>query len=390
MANKKSLVGIFGMVLVFGLIMAGLILVGCGTTRPQPNTAVSSAQSLDLSTVTTSSAQSLDLSTVTTWYVRADGSDQNSGASRNAPFKTLSKAVSEAAKTAVKTITVIGELAGDTKITNSGSDEILITGKALAPSTENAVLIPAENVLSDGVFVEGNSNIRLEQITITGHIRGMLIEGSQARVTLGTNVVISGNGRFQDETINLGGGIFIDDGGGMILCDNATITGNIAARRGGGVYIQKDGFIIMQDSALITNNAAGGTGEWDGGGGVWVVTGSTLTMRGNAVISDNKAVSGGGVFVGQATLIMEDNASIKNNTANVNDNSLLNGGGGVLCNGALVMTGNSSITANTAAYGGGVYLKMASVSQEALASGGGTISGNMASKEGPDFYENNK
>jgi len=74
------------------------------------------------------------------WYVSVQGDDANKGNSEKKPFLTLTKAVTAASLSeTVTTITVIGTLSGQTEgpipeasfaIFNSGSREILITGKA--------------------------------------------------------------------------------------------------------------------------------------------------------------------------------------------------------------------------------------------------------------------
>jgi hypothetical protein len=86
--------------------VAGLALAGCASSSSGASTATAKP--------------SVDLTGVTSWYVNAAiGADSNAGTSEAAPFKTLQKAVDAAAATAVKKITVIGKVTGETNIKNT-------------------------------------------------------------------------------------------------------------------------------------------------------------------------------------------------------------------------------------------------------------------------------
>jgi hypothetical protein len=325
-----------------------------------------------------------DLTGVTSYYVRADGDDKNAGISEAAPFKTLQRAVEAAAKTQVKTITVIGTIAEEITITDSGSDEILITGKADGRETERALLSPPSTNVSAIIVIGGVSNIRLEHMIVTEGgpraIRGITVSDKESILILGQGAVVSGNGGDGLMRKDNGGGIM--SSGTLIMQGNAAVIGNIAGSAGGVVVI--GGTFLMKDDARIAENTANDSMEFRGGGGV-VVAGAAMTMEGNAVIENNRANSGGGVFLQGGELLMRGNAAIKNNTANTESNSLLYGGGGIYSYGSTItLQGSSSIAGNSAAYGGGVYLKMSELTQE-----GENVSGNTATTEGPDTYENN-
>jgi len=110
------------------------------------------------------SSQTQNLNDVTSYFVRANGNDNNSGTTEDKPLKTLAKAVEVASKSKVKKITVIGTLVGATVIDNSGTDEILITGKVNASNIEKAVL----TTLTKDTYtirITGNSKIKLEYLT---------------------------------------------------------------------------------------------------------------------------------------------------------------------------------------------------------------------------------
>ena len=80
-----------------GLIFAGLLINGCAG-GPKTNAGTAAAP---------------------TYYVRANGNDQNSGLSEDAPFKTLHRAVDAANKRNIKTITVLGTLNEESEGRNS-------------------------------------------------------------------------------------------------------------------------------------------------------------------------------------------------------------------------------------------------------------------------------
>jgi len=274
----------------------------------------------------TNASKEPDLTGVTSYYVRADGNDSNVGTSEDKPFKTLAKAVSAASKTKVKTITVIGKLVGQTDIKDSGTDEILITGKSDATDSEKAVLTTLTKETS-AIQITENSNIRLEYITLnTGAAYPIIVAvGNKIKLTLGKDVVVSGNGKDANYKVPAGGGIAMFEGT-LIMMDNATVT-NCFARLGGGIIIS-GGKMFLQDNVVISNNYA--------------------------------EDSGGGVLVQKSNLEIKNNAVIKNNIAE--RKHLDFGGGGIYCTqGTIKLQDNSSVTENTAPYGGGIYLKMSSI-----------------------------
>ncbi|MDR0444524.1 MAG: hypothetical protein LBH44_14090 [Treponema sp.] len=391
-----------------------------------------------------------DLTGVTSYYVRANGSDSNAGTSEDAPFKTLARALEAASKTPVKKITLMGTFSINKEscinINNTGPDEILVMGKPNANENEKAV-IKGHGTL---IVLKGNSNIRLEYITLHGEIgpnnagsRGIIVE-QDATLTLGRDAVITkfnmaniGVGIYLEGTLfmtenaiitdnggRIGGGLMIkrgnatmrDDaaiinntpcardsgGGGVAVVENGTLTmqdrSSIAgneAENGGGVLID-NGTLVMKDNATILNNISSDRREGWGGGGVAINGYGTLTMQDNSSIAGNKAENGGGVSINRGTLTMEDNAIIKNNEAT---GGVITGGGGIsICwDGEAILKDNSLVTENKASYGGGVYTK----SKDIEFTGGsirnsynhehtfqtGNIRGNIA-ENGTDIYEN--
>jgi predicted outer membrane repeat protein len=295
-------------------------------------------------------------------YVSAQGDDNNNGRSETTPYKTLRKAVEAANAGVIKTITVIGTIdRGD--VSQSGADEILVTGKPDASGAERAVI-------SGSISVRGK--VRFTHIRL-GSISNFSSEGT---VTLGAGVVVTNpNGSGV-------GGVST-----LIMTDDATITGC----KEEGV---SSGSVTMSGNASITNNGKAGI---DNGY-------STVTMSGSAKVSDNK-----GTGVNCNTLTMSENAEISGNVnaatsgntdgggarvnrltmsgdAKIINNTARGNGGGVYVSGTSAISGNALISGNTARNGGGIYFRVSS-SSDILTMEGGEISGNKA-EYGAGVYVN--
>jgi len=245
---------------------------------------------------------------VTGYYVRADGNDSNTGISENAPFRTLARAVEAASTTTVKTITVIGTLAGQTEINNSGSDEILITGKPNASDSEKAVLTTStDERIQNTLKIDGNSNIKFEYITITtaGALSVIYIQNTGATLTLGRDTVVFNIERSDEYRPNYGGGILIVEGT-LVMRDNAMVI-NSRAGAGGGAAVFDGGTLIMQDNAIISNNIAlSDHFDYGGGGGIYCLDGSII-LRDNAKVTRNQANHGGGIVLRFSSIRTADN-----------------------------------------------------------------------------------
>ena len=340
MANRKGRLVILGMVLIFGTLIMGCVSTN-SKSEPQ----------------------------IDTYYVKIDGNDSNNGLMETAPFKTLAKAVSVASSSAIKTITVLGQL-GDvaTQIIDSGEAEILITGKSNSPEQEKAFLVTATG-LPRFVHIIGKSKIRFEYITFTGGKANMLVVEDGAVVTLADGVVVTGN------SAGTGGGVYADRGT-IYLKGNAQITKN-DANSGGGLFIQNNSTLVVEDNAAISSNRA----RMRNGGAINAQSGCTIIIRGSAKIVDNEAVqTGGGLCLAgnppAAVAAIGGNAVISGNKASA-------GGGVVIWNDAsLTITENAAITSNTATeQGGGGILQLGILKQE-----GGSITGNNAPSD-PDIAE---
>ncbi|MDR2537204.1 MAG: LysM peptidoglycan-binding domain-containing protein [Treponema sp.] len=249
------------------------------------------------------------------YYVKASGNDANNGLTEDTAFKTLSQAVQAASSGSIKTITVVGRLEINNErdiIKDTGAAEIIITGSA----TEPAILTPWDLFCS--VTVQGNSNIRFEQITIRNFDNGGLVV-QDATVTLGAGVRITANNsygggglrinngkvimqngaeivnnEYSEVYENMGGyGAGVElDGGSLTMMEGSRIAGNIAHGVGGGVYMSAGSFVMRGGSI------SGNQSKRARGGGVYVAGGSFEISGGD--ISGNIGDSGDAVYVAQA------------------------------------------------------------------------------------------
>lgn len=353
----------FGL-LIMSVVLIGVVLSGCVSTPP-------------------------DLSNVTSYYVRENGSDKNSGISEDKPFKTLAYAITRAAKTPVKTITVLGTLT--TPVTVSGlesGDEILITGKP-----GEAALKPAETE-GRALRVAGNLKVRMEGITVQSG--GVMLENG-AVLTLGMGMKVSGG----DLIWAGGGGVAIIGGGTALVMEADSEISQSKANWGGGVYLENKASLIMKDnSAIKWNTAVKDSRGTAVGGGIVATAGSAVTMLNNAVVSNNHSEGeGGGIEIGGSTLSIQDRAAVSDNTAFsqgggcygmagsvvvIQDNAVVSnnvaqlgmiGGIGVIDGSSLTIKDSASVLTNCArTHGGGIYIQ----GSTATISGNVIVSGNAA------------
>jgi hypothetical protein len=296
-----------------------------------------------------------DLTGVTSYYVKESGNDKNSGVSVDKPLKSLRRAVIYAAKTSVKTVTVIGTITSPCDVIKdiSSDEEILITGKTDAAGADAAVIKPGK---ASGLDVVGSLKIRLERITFTG--KGRINATGGAVITLGRGAKVTGIGDYY-----YGGSVFVQTGSMLVMEEDAEISGNRGGF-GGGVCAISKAQLIMKGNAVIKDNEAfvyekDGKLQGGQGGGVYLQANASLVMQDNASISGNKNKRvkknedesgglGGGVRVNGSSVTLQDNASIMNNTTDYL------GGGINMIEGTLVMKGKSAIRGNRAEAGGGV------------------------------------
>jgi hypothetical protein len=350
------------------------------------------------------------------YYVNAELGDdeENNGRSEEAPFQTLTKALSEAESTGTRTVTIIGTLAAES-VSLMSRDEILITGKANPGEGEAAVLYGAtfsggrlrfENITirngylrlntvtarlgSNTVVMYGivasNSDLTVNQNARISSSAGYGIDMVFGTLTLEGNAVITNSPcgiTAQRAEIRIGGNAAVTNNrgnGGIELSDNCSLTLSGAALisgnsgpKGGGITAGKNCSISMTDTASITGNTSNSNNTFSGGGAV-MLTNSSLTLNGGT-ISGNYAALGGAVFIGVKSMFSVKEGTIQGNRAT-------NGGAAYLSGdtSALNMAGGT-ISGNSAANGGGVYIYRGTLELP-----GGLIEGNSATSFGGGVY----
>jgi uncharacterized protein YjdB len=142
---------------------------------------------------------------------------------------------------------------------------------------------------------------------------------------------------------NIGGGVYIYRGTGVVL-RNLNITANSASANGGGIYAEQAGISIIQDS--VYNNSVGGGGI---GGGIHIYAADAFID--SCTVYANTAGTGGGIgFSGSGGTV--SHCSIFSNTAS----GSVGGGLYISSSGSTYCT-NNSIYNNTANnyWGGGIF-----------------------------------
>jgi len=255
--------------------------------------------------------------------------------------------------------------------------------------TDNASVPPsAENTFGSvtgiTIIIQGNG-------TLSPSANGNLLQIGTRQTVIVKDLTLKGRNENSNSLIYVSkDGIFRMEG-------RAKITGNSKSGSGGGVYVGEGGALIMQDTASVSGNIAYLRGDDYGGGGVFVYKG-TFTMRGNATVSENTAYitygtdsGGGGVYIhSDATFIMQDRASVSGNSTiggirSSGEVASINGGGVFVYNGTFTMQDSSSISNNSTnkGYGGGVHVRRGTFTMQDNA----LVSDNNASDGGGVYVE---
>ena len=299
------------------------------------------------------STQNMDSARAASYYVRANGSDSNSGLSEKTPFKTLTHALEVASKTSIKKITVIGTLNEDVStmdvapvlrvperhIDDPNPGEILITGKLNAASSKRAVLTSSKRyalIVASFVF------IRMENIEISG------CNGENPILVYTGELTLARGAKVTKNKGSVCGGIRVTDRATLIMRDNAEVSYNMGFGAGGGILIEDGSQGILLDNALVTNN-------WGSSGGGIALRGSTLILLNNAVVSDNSAINdGGGIATSTNREAGISQITIAGNAAVLKNDAVT--GGGIFLTGELILQDNARIMENSALNeGGGIF-----------------------------------
>jgi hypothetical protein len=193
--------------------------------------------------------------------------------------------------------------------------------------------------------------------------------GSLFTVESGITLTLDNNVTLQGRSDNTEPLVSVNNGGTLVLKDEAKISGNRASSTyGGGVFVNGGTFIMY--GGVISGNSA------SHGGGVFGDYYGTFEMSGG-IISDNFAIyDGGGVYVYNSRFAMNGGVISGNNTTfgggggvyvyngefmmtdgTINSNTTYGGGGGVyVYDNAFFEMIRGTISSNFAAYGGGAYI----------------------------------
>lgn len=184
-----------------------------------------------------------------------------------------------------------------------------------------------------------------------------------------------------------GGGVHITGSGGALIC-NGSVTGNRAASEGGGLW---NGTGTMEvEGAEVSGNTASGNDPDQGGGGIFNAGGS-VSIHSLAVIdgnlADGTAGSGGGVLNDVGGTVTIEDSTLSNNACNragggIEDNS--GAGLAITLTNVTMTSNNTGVAPAVAAPGNGGALHVTGPGDVSVT--GGTISGNLAAREGGGLW----
>ena len=306
---------------------------------------------------------------INTIYVSEEGSEENSGISKDSPLDSIDSAIDvimdlnmDLNKKIDWTISISGEVCGThiINIPDSYMSSLTITGGSGA---ESAIL----NGNEEGTVLSISTSVPviIKNLKITGGKTsgsgGGLNIGSSASVTLADGAVIAGN------TASSGGGVYNE--GKLFMYGSAVIgnasTASVATEsdnsnsstsgNGGGIFMNFDSaYIYLGYSDESTKKPLTGgiyhnytKGDWTSGGGITVDKGHLYMASGNICYNSiGGDRPGGGVFISDSSDFTMSDGTISYNQSNLCGSS--EAGGGIRLGGTFTMTGGS-ITNNTIA-----------------------------------------
>ena len=224
-----------------------------------------------------------------------------------------------------------------------------------------------------GRHFEVNGSLTLKSIILMG--RGLTSGGPISVVNGGIQVNNGGTLMMENDAqitqcfaANRGGGVLLDDG--TFTMNGGEISGNVADSIGGGVFALGNAVFNLNDGEISENTS------WGNGAGVMLLdTGVRFTMTGGEISGNTSGANGGGVIALRDALFTMSGGKITGNTASKS-------GGGVSATNFVMVDGE--ISGNTATdYGGGVY------STGTFTMHDGVITDNEAVKGGGVYGSNN-
>lgn len=319
-------------------------------------------------------------------FVSDNGNDNNTGSSES-PFKHLQAAITRITSAASINddweVNIRGTVYGNTEIAafkakkltiqKDGTDPAVLSGSSGTDSSSVLTVSDKSDIVIKDVSISGGSGTKGTDGLFYGG--GIYLKHADAKLTLETNSVITGNSAargagiyVESGTLNLaggeissntgatnGGGVYMS--GGEFNLNSGTIKSHNATN-GGGVYVSGGTFNLNAGNIGVSGDGNGNTAT--NGGGLYIA-GGVVTM-GDGTISYNKASSsGGGVYIASQKFSMTGGC-IENNLAAGAETT--NGGGGIYNESEFILKGASVIRNNKAkssddkkGKGGGVYNK---------------------------------
>lgn len=287
------------------------------------------------------------------------GNDSNAGTKKNAPLKTLKKAVSAASD-------------GDTVYV---MDMMRIQSNM---TIEKGITIGRSSEAMDYLIsVEDGAKLSLGgDVVITGRKNLVTSKRGLIRVTKNATLVLKGNAALKnnmtDDDEGRGGAVV--NYGTTYIKGSALISGNQTKKSGGGA-VYNTGTIYMSGGSIKNNHTGSETAYVNedrlNGGGISNL--GDVILTGGKIIGNYSVETGGGIFCGEG-------ASVDMQAGDVSDNqAYIRGGAMEICGGSLKLTGGR-IRANQAAESGGLHVTMSSDHnrKSTFVMNGGTIRENQA------------
>ena len=269
----------------------------------------------------TASAEGTPDVTVGTWDDLQDALDNNGNQGKTIGLSASLDGSGEDTLTlngSGKSMTI--DLAGfevDMKRTSKGDNKHVFEAKGGATLTiKNGTIKGGWANNGGGIYVNENSKVILDGVTVTGN-------------KAGTD----------------GGAVYVR---GTLEMTNSTLTQNSAGDTGGGIYVSTTGDFTLTDSVITQNNAT------KTGGGINMHLKSDSTISGCQITYNTAGSYGGGIRMDAQDKTLTINRSTSNSTL-IDHNTASDDGGGIYLHyGTINMTGGSISNNKSNKDGGGV------------------------------------
>ena len=250
------------------------------------------------------------------------GDDSNDGTSVDAPVKTFAKA---------KEI-----------LSNTGLENIFVTGTVTVDGTEEWSLPEGTNVLRYAEFIDEIANVTgtltVKDITIDGQAEKVTATEALIKVAEGGTLNIEDNAILTNNSNTKSTGTYYVSGGAVYSNGTVNMTGGEISENealyGAGIELWGEKASMTLDGGCIKDNSTKDVSGTSGAGaGIAVMNGATLTMNNGTIsknISKNSRGIGGGILVGNT--IFNDSiigSSFKMNGGTISENDSMLGGGGI-------------------------------------------------------------